>query len=71
MYEYVIRNGDTLHKIAEYYGVSVEYILSANQNLSPEEFSVGKRIVIPISRYLDQTQVMRNYWLSRDRQYKD
>lgn len=54
MIEYVVRPGDTLAKIAEYYGVSTEFILSANPSLAEEPLPAGIRVIIPISRELEQ-----------------
>jgi LysM repeat protein len=54
MLEYTVRPGDTLAKLATYYGVSEEYILSANPILKQQLLPPGTRIRIPISRELEQ-----------------
>jgi LysM repeat protein len=62
MYQYVVRPGDTLASIAAQYGMSVEFIVSANPTLLNEQLKVGQVIYIPISRYLDEIRFPRSYW---------
>jgi LysM repeat protein len=62
LYEYIVQSGDTLLKIAESYGMSADFIISANKELLKQPLFVGQKIVIPIRRYLEQCQNMRRYW---------
>jgi LysM repeat protein len=52
--EYIVRPGDTLSKIASQYGVSPEFILSANPSLGQEPLPAGIKIIIPISRQFEE-----------------
>lgn len=62
MYQYIVKPGDTLETIADHYGMSVEFIIAANPELQNQPIYAGQRILIPISRYLDQIQFPRYYW---------
>lgn len=44
---HTIRSGDTLWKLSQQYGVSVEAILRANPGINPNNLQVGQRICIP------------------------
>ena len=44
---YTVRRGDTLHHIAERYGVSVSSLMSANRIDDPRDLQVGQVLVIP------------------------
>ncbi|MDR2445183.1 MAG: LysM peptidoglycan-binding domain-containing protein [Spirochaetaceae bacterium] len=46
-YFYSIRSGDTLSVLAEYYGVSVNQILSQNPGIQPDSLKIGSTISIP------------------------
>jgi membrane-bound lytic murein transglycosylase D len=46
-YFYSIRSGDTLSVLANYYGVSVDQILSQNPGLHPDRLKIGATISIP------------------------
>lgn len=58
LYEYTVKPGDTLHKIADYYGVSPEFLLATNAQLRIEP---GQRVIVPISNYLEQTRISGYY----------
>lgn len=44
---YTVRRGDTLHRIAQRYGVSVSSLMSANSISDPRDLRVGQVLVIP------------------------
>ena len=48
---HVVRPGDTLYRIAQAYGVSVESLARANQIPDPRDLRVGERLTIPSSGY--------------------
>lgn len=43
---YVVRQGDTIDKIASYYGVSVDMIINVNQLIYPYKLAIGQAILI-------------------------
>lgn len=47
MVTYVIQQGDTLYKIANQYGVSVQEIINANPGINPYNLFPGQVIQIP------------------------
>lgn len=47
MLNYVIQPGDTLYKIAQMYGVSVQEVIDANPNVNPYNLYVGQIIQVP------------------------
>ena len=79
MFSYEVQPGDTLYKIADYFDVSIQDILSANPLINPNNLYVGQIIRIPISTYLYQNfpwyylypllfiRYPRNYWSDRRR----
>jgi LysM repeat protein len=46
---YVVQKGDTLVGIAVKYGISVEALQAANNNVQPEFLSIGAALLIPLS----------------------
>lgn len=44
---YVIRPGDTLYRLGQRFGVSVDAILRANPGIDPDRLRIGQRICIP------------------------
>jgi len=44
---YIIASGDTLSKISQQFGVSLEFLQAANPNLQPTALIVGQTLVIP------------------------
>jgi LysM repeat protein len=46
---YSIARGDTLSKIAQQFGISVESLLAANPGIQPSQLSVGQTLTIPSS----------------------
>lgn len=47
-YVHKLRRGDTLWKIAELYGTTVEAILRANPNINPENLQIGNSVTVPL-----------------------
>lgn len=54
MREYTVRPGDTLARIASYYGVSEEYILAANPSLKQQPLPPGIKLIIPFTREIEE-----------------
>ena len=54
---YIVKRGDTLYRIANTYGVSIDDIINAN-NLSSNILSVGQQIVIPIKPVTEEDFVV-------------
>jgi LysM repeat protein len=46
---YVVQRGDTLYRIAQRYGVTVEVLVAANSLANPDRLDVGQVILIPAS----------------------
>ena len=46
---YIVRQGDTLYRIAQRFSTTVNRILFANPNIEPENLSVGQNIIVPFS----------------------
>ena len=44
---YTVQRGDTLHKIAQRYGVSVSSLMTANHISDPREIQIGQVLTIP------------------------
>ncbi|MET0017093.1 LysM peptidoglycan-binding domain-containing protein [Oscillibacter sp.] len=47
MVTYIIQQGDTLYKIANQYGVSVQDVITANPGVNPFNLHVGQIIRVP------------------------
>lgn len=47
MVTYIIQQGDTLYKIANQYGVSVQDVINANPGVDPYNLHVGQIIRVP------------------------
>lgn len=47
MVTYIIQQGDTLYKIANQYGVSVQAVINANPGVDPYNLHVGQIIRVP------------------------
>lgn len=47
MKQHIVQKGETLYRISQNYGVSVEQISNANGGLSASELKIGKTILIP------------------------
>ena len=45
---YIVQSGDMLSAIAEYYHVSVEAIVRANNITNPDALEVGQKLIIPV-----------------------
>lgn len=44
---YIIKGEDTLDKIAEKHGTSIDFLVSLNPHLVPSNFKVGQKILVP------------------------
>ena len=44
---YVIESGDTLGRLANRFGISLQSIIDANPNVNPRRLSIGQKITIP------------------------
>ncbi len=51
--EYVVRKGNTLFGIAQFFGTTVEKILSANQIADPNMIYVGQNLKIPVDTEIE------------------
>ncbi len=54
---YIVKRGDTLYRIANTYGVTIDDLINAN-NLSSNILSVGQQIVIPIKPVTEENFVV-------------
>lgn len=61
MLNYVIQPGDTLYKIAQMYGVSVQDIINANPNVNPYNLYVGQIIQVPARPFELVQQIPRTF----------
>lgn len=63
---YIIREGDTLYKIAESYLTTTQAILSANVNLNPYNLNVGQVICIPLPKEEYPACRITNYYIAQE-----
>lgn len=63
---YLVREGDTLYKIALSYGSSVEAILAANVNLNPYNLNAGMRICVPLPKEQYPQCRTTNYYIAQE-----
>ena len=54
---YIVKPGDTLYRIANIYGVSIDDIINAN-NLTSNILSIGQKIVIPLKPVTEENYVV-------------
>lgn len=47
---YIVKEGDTLTRIAAQYNMTVDDLVRANPGLDPDHISIGQQIIIPASR---------------------
>ncbi|MCC7357850.1 MAG: lamin tail domain-containing protein [Anaerolineales bacterium] len=52
---YIAQEGDTLGKIAQEFGVTVDAILAANGLTDPNVLTVGQNLIIPVEGYVPPT----------------
>jgi len=57
MVTYIIQQGDTLYKIANQYGVSVQDVINANPGVDPYNLHVGQIIRVPGSTMNNQQYI--------------
>ncbi|MGM9551772.1 MAG: LysM peptidoglycan-binding domain-containing protein [Clostridia bacterium] len=63
---YIIREGDTLYKIALSYSTTVEDILSANVNLNPYNLNIGQTICVPLPKEQYPSCRTTNYYIAQE-----
>ena len=56
---HVVRPGDTMWSIAQFYGVALDSVISANRWVSPENLRCGTRLLIPHPEPLAVAEVER------------
>ncbi len=61
MLNYIIQPGDTLYKISQMYGVSVQEIIDANPNINPYNLYVGQIIQVPARPFEMMQQFQRSF----------
>ena len=63
---YIVREGDTLYKIALSYQTTVEAIMAANVNLNPYNLNIGQTICIPLPREEYPSCRTTNYYIAQE-----
>lgn len=63
---YIVRDGDTLSRIALTYQTSVDSILKANVNLNPYNLNIGQTICIPLPKEEYPSCQTTNYYIAQD-----
>lgn len=63
---YIVREGDTLNKIATSYSVSVEDILRANVNLNIYNLNIGQTLCIPLPNENYPACRTTNYYIAQE-----
>lgn len=61
MLNYIIQPGDTLYKISQMYGVTVQEIVNANPNVNPYNLYVGQIIQVPSRPFELVQQYQRSF----------
>lgn len=60
---YTIRSGDTLNRIAQIYGTTVQKIIDANPGLNPNLLRIGQQICVPINLQIYPSCPTTNYYV--------
>lgn len=47
--QYTVKSGDTLYKLAQQYGVSLDSLLTANPGVDPRSLQIGQKLCVPAS----------------------
>lgn len=63
---YIVREGDTLYKIALSYSTTVEKILAANVNLNPYNLNIGQTICVPLPDEQYPSCRTTNYYIAQE-----
>lgn len=63
---YIVREGDTLHKIAQSYSTTVGAIMAANVNTNPYNLNVGQVLCIPLPREEYPSCRTTNYYIAQE-----
>ena len=59
---HIVQSGDTLHKIATTYGITIDAIVSTNELPHPDRLVVGQALVIPIEGRIYIVQKGDSLW---------
>jgi LysM repeat protein len=54
--QYVVKEGDTLWKLSQAYGVSVQSILDVNPGINPQNLQIGSTLCIPTAQTVSPTK---------------
>lgn len=60
---YTIKSGDTLNRIAQEYGITVQEIINANPGINPSLLRIGQQICVPISMQIYPSCPTTNYYV--------
>lgn len=63
---YIVREGDTLYKIALSYSTTMEKIMAANVNLNPYNLNIGQIICIPLPGEEYPSCRTTNYYIAQE-----
>ena len=63
---YIVRDGDTLYKIALAYSTTTDAILRANVNLNPYNLNVGQVICVPLPKEEYPACRTTNYYIAQE-----
>ncbi len=63
---YIIREGDTLYKIAQSYSTTVRAIMAANVNTNPYNLNTGQVLCIPLPREEYPSCRTTNYYIAQE-----
>lgn len=63
---YTIKNGDTIYKIVNEFGGSIQQVLVANPGLQIYNLKVGQKIIVPVGNVIDTTINYTSDVLARD-----
>lgn len=60
---YTIRSGDTLYRIAQDYGSTVQQIIDANPGINPNLLRIGQQICVPVGVQIYPSCPTTNYYV--------
>lgn len=47
---HIVKSGDTLYKIAQFYGVTTDKLIVDNQIITPDRLTIGQNIVVDVPK---------------------